>query len=181
MKKSLLVVAFAMVAMVSSAQVFVGGALGFNSDKQKDLEYGTTNFYISPEVGYVLSDSWCIGLPISIEFTKTAAQKVLDTKGTTTWSVSPYARWTFYKNGIFSCFLDGVLGFDGVQGGDTNIAVYVAPGVALSVTENVSLVSRIGSIGWTNVVEVNGLRYRGNHFGLNANASVASVGVYYTF
>ncbi|MBR3983919.1 MAG: hypothetical protein IKJ92_03045 [Bacteroidaceae bacterium] len=62
-----------------------------------------------------------------------------------------------------------------VQGGDTNIAVYVAPGVALSVTENVSLVSRIGSIGWNNNYG------HGNHFGLNANASVASVGVYYTF
>ena len=175
MKKSLLAIAFAMVAMVGSAQVFVGGSLGFGSTKAEGAKYGTTNFGLNPEVGYVLNDSWCIGLPIGVDYTKTAAQKLIDADGTTTWNVAPYARYTFYKAGILSCFVDGVLGFNGMQGGDTNVAVYVAPGVALSVTDNISLVSRLGSLGWNNQ------HGHGNSFGLNANASITSVGVYYTF
>ena len=172
-----------MVAMVSSAQVFVGGSLGFESVKDKNAEHSTTAFNFSPEVGYVINDAWCVGLPVGIGFAKTAAEKAINAKGTTTWSVEPYGRWTFFKSGVLSLFVDGVLGFSGATGSlgygefqtGTNVAIFVAPGVALSITDNISLVSRLGSLGWNNQFG------NGSYFGLAADASIGSVGVYYTF
>lgn len=174
MKKSLLAVAFAMVAMASSAQIYVGGMLGFSADKAENAKYGTTDFNLNPEVGYVLNESWSIGLPINIGFEKTAYDKLLKKDGTTTWSVAPYARYTFYKNGILSLFADGILGFNG-KDDDTNVALSVAPGIALSIAENISLVSRIGSLGWNNQYG------NGSYFGLNASSTLGDISLYYTF
>ncbi len=174
MKKSFLAVAFAMVAMVSSAQIYVGGSLGFSSNKYEDAKYGTSNFGLNPEVGFVLNESWSFGLPVGIDFTKTAADKAAKQKGSTEWSVTPYARYTIFNSGILSLFVDGILGFKG-RNDNTNVAISVAPGIALSVTENISLVSRIGSLGWNNQYG------NGNYFGFNAGTTISEVGVYYTF
>ena len=175
MKKTLLAVAFALFAMASNAQVFVGGGLGFSSAKHEDAKHSSTTFSFSPEVGYVLSETLSIGLPISINTSKTAYQKAWDQEGTTSWSVAPYARYTFFNSGILSCFVDGVLGFSGVQDDDTTVSLAVCPGVAVSVADNVSVVTRLGSLGWNNQGG------DGSYFGLNADTSISSVSLYYTF
>ena len=139
MKKTLFAIALAMIATAGSAQVFVGGGLGLSSSKYKDADHSSTSFNLSPEAGYVLDDVWSFGLPISLDFSKTATDKAWDREGTTTWSIAPYARYTFFKSGIISCFVDGILGFSGVTDSDTNVSLAVAPGIAVSVTDNISL------------------------------------------
>ncbi len=175
MKKTLFAIALAMIATVGSAQVFVGGGLGLSSSKYTDAEHSSTSFNLSPEAGYVLDDVWSFGLPISLDFSKTASAKAWDREGTTTWNIAPYARYTFFKSGIVSCFVDGILGFSGVTDSDTNVSLAVAPGIAVSVTDNINLVTRLGSLGWNNQYG------NGSYIGLNANATISSLAVYYTF
>lgn len=172
MKKSLLAIAFAMVAMVSSAQVYVGGALGLNVEGGNNLS--STTFSIAPEVGYAFNENLAIGA--SFDFLNvSAAVKVLDEKvkdNSSSWDLKPYVRYTFYNAGIFSCFVDGVFNLSGVKGADgTYMGFNVCPGVALSVTDNLSVVSRLVSLGWNN--------FDSKVFGFNA--SLASFGVYYSF
>ncbi len=174
MKKTLFAIALAMTTMVSSAQVFVGGGLGFSSSKYEGADHSSTGFNFSPEVGYVLDEVWSFGLPIGIGFERTASEKAYDLEGDTSWSIAPYARYTFFRSGNLSVFVDGILGLAGTNG-DTNVSLSVAPGVAYGFTENICVVTRLGSLGWNNQYG------SGSYFGLNADASIGSVALYYTF
>ena len=173
MKKSFLAIAFAMVAMVGSAQVYVGGSLGLNVKSGENSS--TTNFNIAPEVGYVLNESLAFGASFDYASASGKTETLLgsDVKSSTfSWDFKPYVRYTFYNAGVFSCFVDGVLNLSGVKDGDdTAVGFNVCPGVAVSVTDNISVVSRVVSLGWNN--------FDSKVFGFGA--SVASVGVYYTF
>ena len=173
MRKSFLTLALAMVAMVSSAQVFVGGSLGLTSKSNENT--GATTFTIAPEVGYVLSENVSFGA--SFDYTSNSAKaEVLGVEAKSssfTWNFQPYVRYTFFNAGALSCFVDGVVGLSGVKDSDTNFGIHACPGIALNVTENVSLVSRLGAIGWSNVDN--------STFTFNAKASIAEVSVYYTF
>lgn len=172
MKKSLLAIAFAMVAMVSSAQVYVGGSLGFDFDGGKELS--STAFNVAPEVGYAFNENFAVGA--SFDYNSFGATvKLFDEKvksTTTAWNFKPYVRYTFYNAGILSCFVDGVFNLSGAKDLDENyMGVNVCPGVALSITDNVSVVSRLVALGWNN--------FKTKEFSFNA--SFASFGVYYTF
>lgn len=173
MRKTLFAVAFAMVAMVSSAQVYVGGALGLKSTS--DDNRNASSFTFAPEVGYVLSENVSFGASFNYTSNSTKTE-ILDAEvktNTYTWNFNPYVRYTFFNAGILSCFVDGVVSLSGVKDDDNNFGIYAKPGIALSVTENVSLVSHLGALGWSNA--------NNSTFVLNADASIASVGVYYTF
>ena len=174
MKKSLLAIAFAMVAMVGSAQVYVGGSLGFDFAGKDNTS--ATEFGIYPEVGYVLNENFSFGAAFGFGAASAKAEILgVDTKtSTNNWNVTPYARYTFFNSGILSCFVDGVIAISGAKDSDATFGIFAKPGSALSVTENISLVSHLGSLGWSNANSV-------NNFGLNADASIAKVGVYYTF
>lgn len=172
MKKTLLAVAFAMVTMVSSAQVFVGGALGLNVKGGDNVT--TTTFQLAPEVGYVLNENLAFGA--SFDFNSVGVKvKVADNSTKTSssvWNLKPYVRYTFYNAGVFSCFVDGVFNLSGGKDLNENyMGLNLCPGVALSVTDNISVVSRLVSLGWNNFKTKE----------LAFNASFASFGVYYTF
>ena len=74
MKKSLLAIAFAMVAMVGSAQVYVGGSLDLDLTGNKTAS--ASNFSLSPEVGYELNENLSIGAALSFS---TSSMKIKDT------------------------------------------------------------------------------------------------------
>ncbi len=69
MKKTLLAAVMAVFAMTASAQVYVGGQIGFTSSSvNADIE-GTnsisgTSFKILPEVGYKINDKWAVGIQV---------------------------------------------------------------------------------------------------------------------
>lgn len=170
MKKSLLTVAFAMVAMVSSAQFYVGGSLGFKATS--DDNYSSTNFNFNPEVGYVLNENISFGAALGFGINN-SKQGSYRSSGNS-WEFVPYARYTFFNSGIFSCFVDGVISISGAKNSDATFGIHAKPGIALSITENISLVSHLGTLGWSNA-------NKNSNFALEADASIAKVGVYYTF
>ena len=172
MKKSLLAIAFAMVAMVGSAQVYVGGSLDLDLAGNKTAS--ASNFSLSPEVGYELNENLSIGAVLSFS---TSSMKIKDTdykENGFSWGIAPYARYTFLRNGIFSCFVDGGLSLVDGEDRDLSFGIYAEPGVALEVTENISIVSHLGNLGLYFVGE-------NTNFGLNAQTTIGSVGIHYIF
>lgn len=78
---------------------------------------------------------------------------------------APYARYTVYRNGGFEVFVDGVIGLNAITGGQnikstggteisnedydvTALEFGIKPGVAFSVSKNVKLLAKVGSLGY---------------------------------
>lgn len=155
--------------MVASAQIYVGGSLGFwNNDDAEEMSYS-----ICPEVGYTLSDNLALGAVLGYDYSE---QGDFDTKSI---KVSPYARYTFLKAGAVSLFADGAV--DLLFGDDDQKAwsVGVKPGIAVAINENFSAVAHVGYLGYGD--NEDGLGDAIKHgFGLNLKNSL-SFGLYYSF
>ena len=173
MKQILMLAAIAMASMTASAQLWVGGNIGYNYN---DNGAGTETSYlsISPEIGYSLSDKWDLGLNFDYEMGKVK-------KGATIheFSFNPYARYTFAKSGIASFFIDGGLRFGAHKvknGGDADVIFGFGfqPGIALHVSDRVSLVTKIGSLGYRRVGDASTV-------GFNVNNEAITFGAYYSF
>ena len=162
MKKCFLLIALVIASMSVSAQVYLGGSLGF-STKSK----GTSNFSITPELGYSINHMWSVGAYMNVQGSGGQALK-----WTTTWNVNPYVRYAFLNTKIVSCFLDGKMGFS-TRNGVGELDFGICPGVEVSLSNNLKLMSRLGYFGWTNA---------GNgKYALTADLAITSVGLFYEF
>lgn len=124
MKKLLLSLVLAVGAIAANAQVWVGGSVGY--DFQKDDAIKSHQFDFSPTVGYSLSDKWEIGLQLSFGRTSrhNAEESFLtnpninEVRTATTgnssnnYSVQPFVRYNFFKTGSVTFFLDGSIGYE---------------------------------------------------------------------
>lgn len=181
MKKILLMAAFAVATLTANAQVWVGGSLGFNSVTPKDGDAATTISF-APTVGYNLSDN----LAIAIELGVVSENKFATGNGASKFgmTVAPFARYTFFKSGIASLFIDGGFGLNtykyDISGSDSQTGwhVGVRPGLAISLSEKCSIVATMGYLGYQKGNKANG-EY--NRFALNANGNGLNFGFYYTF
>lgn len=178
MKKILLVIVVAMTTMAANAQFWVGGSLGLNFFKADDsFSEVITRVKIAPEVGYKLNSKWDLAVALNESFT------VFDGNIYNSFSVEPYARFTFAKAGIASFFVDGGfgLGSRGFEGDDffsrSRFEFYVGfrPGVKIQLSEKVGLVSKLGFVGYEYVDD----KY--HRVGLNLNESPLTFGMYYNF
>lgn len=189
MKKSLLAVVFAMVAMASSAQIYVGGSLGYSSTSDKISNDGTElknestgRLNFSPEVGWVMNDEWSFGLLFNYISSSSNDKKNNVKTSASEWSVRPYARYTFYRLDKLSFFADGVLGVSSPEENWTEVSVVVRPGVSVSLTENISLLSTINVLEYTSKsYNKDKAKYSKSNLAVDARASIASFSLYYTF
>lgn len=179
MKKILLAAVVAFSSLAANAQIWVGGSLGANfTTPDYDGAETLKEFTISPEVGYTLNDNWDIALAIN-----TGIQSY-DGESATSFSIEPYARYTFANMGKVSFFVDGgfsygtteELGADGkaTEGVDA-FTVGVRPGVKFAVNEKLGLVAKLGYLGYTNVKD----SY--SAFGFNVSGAALSFGAYWNF
>ena len=60
MKKVLMTLAVAFIAVAANAQVYVGGNVGIASSKIGDADAVTT-YKVLPEIGYNINQNWAIG------------------------------------------------------------------------------------------------------------------------
>ena len=98
MKKILMTLAVAFVAVAANAQVYVGGNVGIASSKDGDADAVTT-YKVLPEIGYNLDQNWAIGTtvgfgkgtPVNIE------KKLEDGMLQNYFTVEPYVRYTFVR------------------------------------------------------------------------------------
>lgn len=155
-------------AMVASAQLYVGGGLGYAKTEVGDVD--ATEWSIRPEVGYTLNDNWAFGVALDYS----------DVENTgTTFSVTPYARYTFLRAGALSVFADGTVEMERFkpESGDstTGWGIAVKPGVAYAINENFSVVAHVGVLGYYD------LDNDTKAYGLELDASDLSFSLYYSF
>lgn len=179
MKKFLMTIAAAFVATTMSAQMYVGGGIGFEN-KSYDGE-SATSLSITPELGYVLDENASLG--ISLGF----GQSGKDDAKKTTISVQPYYRYKFMKTEKVDLFVDGTFYFANVKGDGYKDKDYkanawgigVRPGVAVALNDKLSFVSTMGFLGYESF-KPDGDKAT-NTFGFDLNSLNLSFGLYYNF
>ena len=180
MKKIFSVIAAAFVAMSVNAQVYVGGSVSLNAWSSQKLagDKSETTFAILPEIGYNLNDEWAIGTVIGYVSDKWTGVNGISESA---FTFNPYARYTYLKAGKVSLFVDGGVDFTTASKADWNeLAVGLKPGLAVSLTDNISLVSHLGFIGY-DVLNPDGDDNNVSKFGLDLSGNNLTFGLYINF
>lgn len=184
MKKLFLTLLVAVGSLTASAQVYVGGSVGF----WRDTDANNTSLYIAPEVGYSLSDKWDLGLGLGYIYTyegyETHAGDGI--KGNA-FVVEPYGRWNYAEFGPVSLFLDmgfGIATFKtkGIDDADTAWNIGVKPGLKVSLAKQIDFVAHLGFLGYRGSDDDLDIKVYGDDgFGFNFNSTSVTFGVYYNF
>jgi len=183
MKKIMMTMAAAMMAVTMNAQVYVGGSLGLAShDNGNKTE---TAFKIMPEVGYCFDENLAVGLTIGYAQGSTAAAWTMSSPNEVlkTFSVAPYLRYTFAKLGPVSLFADGRFEYAHIDndGAKANaFGVGIVPGLAVTLTPKLSFVSHFAFLGYEQAkADVDGAKAIST-VGLDIDNGL-SFGLYYNF
>lgn len=176
MKKFIAAVVVALSTLTASAQVWVGGSLGFSVTDYEGSSSSITNLTIAPTVGYKLNEKWEIGL--SLEETAIFAGDNVNAFG-----ITPFARLNFFNSGRATIFVDG--GFSvSTQNynssyiktdSHTGFGIGFRPGVKFELSKNISLEAKTGYLGVKVVTD----SY--TKFGLGVNNEDLSLGLVYEF
>ena len=168
-----LIVAFA-AAFSAHAQFWAGGSVGYS------YRGGEHYMNISPEVGYNLNDSWSVAGALNFSLNAEGGTSML------TLGLTPYARYTFWRSGIVSAFVDGGLALELYHNAvkddlgnkystdDFWLGIGVRPGIAIALNEKLSFVTHTGFLG----VETN---FDAANFGLGVGGDEIALGLYYAF
>ncbi len=162
MKKIIFTLALVSFAMMSQAQIFVGGQVGFDSEKVKD-DYKNSTLTIAPTIGYQFSEKFAAGVRINFSSYKEVDFKFqndddLITK-TSAFGAELFAQYTFLSFGKFSVYADASVGFiSGKQKGElgsqkedmakiSGFGFDVIPVLAYNLTEKITLLANLNFLG----------------------------------
>lgn len=153
MKKLFFTLAIALGALSVSAQevgsMWVGGSVGFSYSKTKGLD-SNTSYKILPEFGYVVQDNLALG--ISLGYADLEGHQLNGDKvNLESYIVNPFVRYSFLKGPMGALFVDAGVGYAHTKAaslkGD-NFEVGFRPGVALQLSEKISLTGKFGMLGY---------------------------------
>jgi len=173
-------IAAAFVAVSMSAQVYVGGSFNVSAVSSQKLagDLSETVFKLLPEIGVNLNDEWAIGTVIGYESNKVVK---VDGLSESAFTFSPYARYTFWKPGKLSFFVDGGVDFKTASKADwTELAIGFKPGVAVNLTDNISFVTHLGFIGYDQF-NPDGDDNNVSNFGIDLSGNELTFGLYFSF
>ena len=128
MKKILFTIALIAVTVVSNAQWWVGGSIGYMYDKSNDPT--PNDITVSPIGGYSFNDHWGVGLGIIINDQFGKDHNIFG------FGLSPFARYTPYSYEGLSILFDG--GIDWKMNSTSinkhsvnsnNLAIGIKPGI----------------------------------------------------
>lgn len=189
MKKIMMTLVAAFVAVAASAQVYVGGAVGIGSTKVAGGDSKTT-FEIVPEIGYNINPDWAIGTTIG--FGKGKPVNIENTEHEHSYfTVSPYVRYTFVHTKYVNVFADGAFGYThynksdyakdrNVDDSSNEWSIGIKPGIAVNLNKKVSFVAHVGFLGYKNE-KLHGANESSNAWGLDLDGNNIQFGVYYNF
>lgn len=183
MKKILMTLAAAFVAVSMSAQVYVGGSFGFTSFDDSNKSHSAFKFM--PEVGYNLDENMSLGVALGYKQGSTSLAWELKNpnEDLKTFSIMPYLRYKFVNFGPVTVFADGALEYEHIDdnGAKANaFGLAVLPGIAVNLTEKLSFVSHVGRLGYSQAkADADGAKAIST-FGLDLDNSL-SFGLYYNF
>lgn len=148
MKKYLLLAVAAISSLCASAQIYAGGSIG----AWRNGSEHETQISIMPEVGYTLSDKTDIGATVGWSYDHSTGVS------TNVFQVNPYYRYNFYQTGKVKFFVQGGFGVGagktsyshGRDSSDTAVIwnVGITPGVSYDVSDNVTLLAKVGFLGY---------------------------------
>lgn len=194
MKKFYLTLVALIMTVAASAQVYVGGEVGF----WRNTDDNHTTFTLAPQIGYNLSDKWAIGTEIGY---KHNYKQHVSTNG---FEIAPYARYTVAKAGPVSFILDGGFGFSTYKAKyskDTALGevshesdsfnaweIGIKPGVKVSLAKHVDFIASLGFLGYRDTDDVDAKNaavsshnFGENGFGFHFNSNDLKFGVIYNF
>ena len=180
MKKVLFAIAALATCMTASAQLWVGGALKLGNQSNWNDDKSGTEWLINPTVGYALDDALEVGLGFAIGGTSKGDYSDFN------FNIAPFARYTFLSEGDFSLFLEGQVsyGYSKVKDADKadwNFRFEIEPGVKYALTDNFSMVAKLGGIFFDhNNPAASPSAAKQNTFGLDFGTGL-SLGLYYSF
>lgn len=170
MKKIFLTAVVALFAISANAQFWAGGAIGFESSKNKDLDTKASAFNFAPEFGYNFADNMGVGIALSMDNSKVVVGDNKTKKNR--YLVAPYFRYVFMSFGNISLFADAGAEFK-LEDDNNNFFLGVQPGIAFQCNEKITLATRLGKIGYSNVGD--------GKFTAQAGAYIGEIGIYYNF
>lgn len=190
MKKFLFTMVAAVMTLTASAQVYLGGEVGF----WRNWNDNKTTFTITPEVGYNLDENWAIGTTIGYTYVYQGSLPLVNNSKMNAFIVEPYARWTFAKFDAVSLFVDGAVGFSTYKysydkGDDSDEQnqweIGLKPGVKVDLTSKLSFVAHVGFLGYkdTNDDYISGgtRPFGDDGFGFDLDGNALQFGLYYNF
>ena len=160
MKKILMSLAVAFVAIAANAQVYVGGGVGIGSSKEGSHDAVTT-YKVLPEIGYNVNKDVAIGTVIG--WGKGAPTEIEQDNLRNYITVQPYVRYTFAHTKYVNAWSAGL-----------------KPGIAVNLNKKVSFVAHVGFAGWQSV-KVKGLPKDSHAWGANLDGNNITFGAYYNF
>lgn len=199
MKKFFTLAVVAVMALGASAQNwYVGGSLGFNKTtttsytEDDEIEIATksktTTISIAPEIGYNFNETWAAGATIGFSHISNKPYK------TTTFEIAPYARYTYFRAGVISLFVDGGVSFatgktkvdlgDEAEASSKSISTYgigLKPGVAFNVSEKFGFIAHMGFLGYEGANKAAKNAGIPEKVGLSLTGDDLSFGFYYNF
>lgn len=183
MKKFLMTIAAAFVAVSMNAQVYVGGSFGFASFDNGNKSQ--TAFKVIPEVGYNIDENIAVGISLGYQQGITSAAWELNdpNEDLKLFSIAPYLRYTFAKMGPVALFADASFEYahadnDGAKANGFGLGIL--PGIAVNLGEKLSFVSHIGKLGYLQTkADVDGAKAIST-FGLDLDNAL-TFGLYYNF
>ena len=175
MKKFFMTLVAAMAIVASAnAQVYVGGGIGIYSEDYGDDDDVTVYKFV-PEIGYNFNKDWAAGVAFGWE----GASK----GGTKTFSINPYARYTFVHSKYVNVFVDGGVEYAHTynNGHDSDgFGIGFKPGVAVNLNDKLSFVTHVGFLGYQNSKNHNN-DAKVNQWGLDLDGRNITFGLYYNF
>ncbi|NPD91333.1 porin family protein [Xylanibacter muris] len=196
MKKLMLMIAFMAVTFSASAQVYIGGGIGFNSYKpyhheKADVDTKTT-INLVPEIGYKLDDNMSIGLMLGYGHSKEGDLK------NDVFAIEPYIRYTFVKWNKVSLFGEASFGYahlketktyndedTGKEYSESEKAsewgIGVRPGIAIDLTDKLTLLTRVGYLGYTSYKPDGDNIKASSEFDFNLNGENLKFSLIYNF
>lgn len=176
MKKIVLFLFVAMAALSVKAQVYVGGTVSFWHNDDADA----TSFIVSPEIGYNLSEKWAVGGVIGFTHSKVSIDD--ESLKVNSFSIAPYARYSYYENKILRLFIDGGVGFSTYKikdfDSESGFEIGFRPGLAIKLNKNFNLIAKCGFLGYRD--DYNG-NSSNNGYGFAFTSEDLSFGFHYEF
>ncbi|MDR2085631.1 MAG: porin family protein [Dysgonamonadaceae bacterium] len=189
MKKVILTMFLAVSGLcLVSAQVYLGGSVGFstsNSKPEKGTKTDQSSFSFIPEVGYSLNQDLDLGLKVGF-----GNNEYADNTESSNWIVAPYVKYSFAEFGRFSVWGQGELFVGGAENNkvkSSSFGLNIKPVLKYNLSDNFVLVTNLNflNIGFAQTKTKNLKTDTGFSLGMNtnnvANTGNLSIGFIYKF
>ncbi len=171
------------ISSAASAQVWIGGSLGYNHsetgfDEKWGNEIGNTTtdyFHFAPEIGCNLNEKVAVALALGYDHSNGMSNQ---------WRFNPYIRYHFAESGSIRFFIDSGLiyshsHYNGLEAGIDTFGFSFNPGVSYAINKRLGLVAHLGELGYTHGhVDATVGCYSNNNFNLGVTNSL-SLGMYF--